>query len=254
MAILTALLAAAVAVWVRSRTDPVLRSPDQAEAAVGGPVLGVVTTDGDSSGERDEYRRLRTRLGSIAAPARDDDRGRVLVLTSAADNLDTPAVASNLGRAMQLAGGHSIVLDACPPESIADESDTESEHGRHEDLPETRPMREWVEEPNQVGTRATAALIDELRGKYDNVLVATPPVLTAVTASTVAEYADAVVLIVSPGTTPRRDVARAAADLRATGAPLIGTIVWRVGHRDNGSARPDDEPSTDEPNNVPQPN
>jgi tyrosine-protein kinase len=246
--VLAALLAAAVAVWVRSRTDPILRSPDQAETAAGAPVLANLMTDGDRASELNEYRRLRTRLGSIAAPARDDGRGRVLVLASAADELDTPLVASNLGRAMQLSGGHSIVLDACPTRSLADETDTERPPGRHADLPETRPMRAWVDEPNQLATRVAAELIDELRGKYDNVLIATPPVLSTVTASTVAEYADAVVLLVSPGTTARRGVARAAADLRATGAPLIGTIVCRAGNPYQAPLRPDAGSTVEESN------
>ena len=39
-----------------------------------------------------------------------DDRGRVWVFTSAVGEVDTAVVASNLGRAMELAGSRSIVL------------------------------------------------------------------------------------------------------------------------------------------------
>ena len=40
---LAALLVGAVAVWIRARTDPVVRSADQATVAAGVPVLGCVT-------------------------------------------------------------------------------------------------------------------------------------------------------------------------------------------------------------------
>ena len=46
-----------------------------------------------------------------------DDRGRVWVFASAVGEVDTAVVASNLGRAMELAGGRSIVLDAAVPDA-----------------------------------------------------------------------------------------------------------------------------------------
>jgi capsular polysaccharide biosynthesis protein len=252
LAAASAVLMAAVAVWVRTRTDPVIRSGHQAASAAGVPVIGCVTDDLEG------YRRLRTRVRSMMNSTKDNDRGRVLVLASAAGELDTMSVASNVGRAMELAGNRSIVLDARLPQpdvgdrepAVADGTDadttdkTEPNPGpcvdvssptndpagpdrRAEGFPDTLSVSEWTAKPDQLATKATAEFVDWLRGDYEQVLVPAPPVLLTVTASTVAEYADGVILVVSPGTTKRRDVARAAADLRATGAPLIGLNIGK---------------------------
>ena len=62
---LAALLLGAVAVWIRSLTDPVVRTANRAAAAAGVPVLGCVTSAAAASvGDLEGYRRLRTRLRS----------------------------------------------------------------------------------------------------------------------------------------------------------------------------------------------
>lgn len=106
---LTALLLGSVAVWIRSRTDPVVRTAGQAAAIAGVPVVGCVTsTAATSVGDLDGYRRLGARLRSTATTG----AGRVLMLTSPVGGVDTALIASNLGRAMELVGSRSIVLDA----------------------------------------------------------------------------------------------------------------------------------------------
>jgi Mrp family chromosome partitioning ATPase len=84
-----------------------------------------------------------------------------------------------------------------------------------------------------VATKAASGLVERLRGDYEYVVIAAPPVLSTLTASAVSEYADAVLLLISTGGTKRRDVVRAAESLRATGAPLIGVLL--VGKDDDGA-------------------
>lgn len=124
LAALASLLTGAVAVWIRSRIDPVVRTPDQA-AAAGVPVLGRVTSA--AIGDHEGYRRLRTRLRSATTTG----DGRVWVLTSAVGEVDAAAVASNLGRAMELGGARSIVLDAHVSEAAigCDAPTTGNEYG-----------------------------------------------------------------------------------------------------------------------------
>ncbi len=111
---IAALLMGAVAVWIRSRTDPFVRTADQATAA-GVPVLGCVTAAPETPDEDlAEYDRVRTRLQSMTDQTGDaKDRGDVLMLTSPVGEVDTAPIASNLGRSMELAGMRSIVLNAC---------------------------------------------------------------------------------------------------------------------------------------------
>jgi tyrosine-protein kinase len=262
LAAVAAMLTAAVAVWVRSRTDPVIRSADQAADATGVPVIGSVTDrSATAADDLEGYCRLWAGLRSIMNPTKESARGRVVMVTSAAGEVDAESVASNLGRAMELSGRRSIVLDVRFPQSDAaeDESNSADETNtgatdiadtdsascvdicdqtsespqperRVEGFPDTLPLSGWAAEPHQLGTKIVTELIDELRSLYDTTVVAGPSVLGTAAASIVAEYADAVVVAVSAGESRRRDVAGAAADLRATGAPLIGTILWQRPH------------------------
>jgi capsular polysaccharide biosynthesis protein len=118
---LTALLLGSVAVWIRSLVDPVVRTADRAAVAAGVPVIGrvtsavVVTAD-----ELNGYRRLRTRLRTVINNSgRADDRGHVWVVASATGEVDTAVVALNLGRALQLAGNRSLVLQTDTPIAAA---------------------------------------------------------------------------------------------------------------------------------------
>jgi capsular polysaccharide biosynthesis protein len=258
LAALAGLLAGAVAVWIRSRIDPVVRTPDRAAAAAGVPVLGrvtsapVVTVD-----ELEGYRLLRTRLRSATSTG----GGGMLEIASVSGEVDATVVASDLGRAMELAGSRSIVLDAALPESGvarpaadtqprqdpadgdgnggSDRAETngndwpEPEHGP-DGFPDTLDVSTWAAEPDVVATKAATKLVDWLRSDYEHVIIAAPPVLSTLTASAaVSEYADAVLLVISAGTTNRRDLSRAAQSLRATGAPLIGVVL--VGKVDDGT-------------------
>jgi Mrp family chromosome partitioning ATPase len=251
---LGALLLAAVAVWIRSLIDPVVRTANRAAAAAGVPVLGCVTSAAAASvGDLEGYRRLRTRLRSTTGKG----GGQVWELASVNGDVDATKVASNFGRVMELAGSRSIVLDADDPDSpVRSASATEKEPDQVHDDCSSRyyangndkgwggPMRAadgfadtlsisgWAAEPDRVATKAASGLVERLRGAYEHVVIAAPPVLSTLTASAVSEYADAVLLLISTGRTKRRDVVRAAESLRATGAPLIGVVL--VGKDDDG--------------------
>jgi capsular polysaccharide biosynthesis protein len=108
-----ALLMGAVAVWIRARTDAVIRTADQA-AAAGVPVLGTVMVSAPASADDlAGYHRLRTQLQSMTDRTGDaSNRGAVLMLTSPVGEVETAQVASNLRDAFELAGSRSIVVDA----------------------------------------------------------------------------------------------------------------------------------------------
>lgn len=108
----TALLIGAVAVWIRARTDAVIRPTDQA-AAAGVPVLGTVIASPPASvGVLAGYHRLRTQLQSMTDRTGDaSNRGAVLMLTPPVGEVETAQVASNPRDAFKLAASRSIVVD-----------------------------------------------------------------------------------------------------------------------------------------------
>jgi capsular polysaccharide biosynthesis protein len=113
---LAALVVGAVAVWIRSRTDPIVRTAAHA-ADAGLPVLGrVMAAPATSVDNLEGYDRLWAQLSSATRRAGGaNDRGGVLMLTSAVGEVHTATIASNLGRAMEFAGSRAIVLDARAP-------------------------------------------------------------------------------------------------------------------------------------------
>jgi capsular polysaccharide biosynthesis protein len=230
LALLAALLLGAVAVWIRSLTDRVVRTADRAAAAAGVPVLGSVrSTAAASIGELDGYRRLRTRLQSTSGANGDG----VVEIASVDGNVDVASVASNLGRAMELAGGRSVVVNAADPESSGSSAPDLAQG--IDGFPDTLFAKGWAAEPDTVATKAASEVIDRLRGDYKHVIIAAPPVLSSLAASGVSDYADAVLLLISAGATKRRNVRRAADSLLATGAPLIGVVLISDATQGSGS-------------------
>ena len=84
---LAALLTGAVAVWIRSLTDPVIRTAERAGAVAGVPVVGCVTlADAASPDDLGAYLRLWTHLRSKADPGTSP----VSMLISAVGEVEPP--------------------------------------------------------------------------------------------------------------------------------------------------------------------
>lgn len=131
LAALAALLLGAVAVWIRSLFDPVVRTAERAAAEAGVPVIGYVTAAPAASlDDLEGYRRLRTRLRTIIEATRGaDDQAYVLLLACTVGEVDTAIVASNVGRATELAGARAIVVDAQIAESEVPRDAHTTPHG-----------------------------------------------------------------------------------------------------------------------------
>ena len=219
---LAALLLGAVAVWIRSVSDGIVRTASRAAAAAGVPALGSVSSEAVASfGDLEGYRHLRTRLRSMRS-GRD---GGVLELAPVDSSVDATVVATNLGRAMALAGTRSIVVDADFADSPQQHRDTVPSTQEAGSLPEILSTSVWAAHRDQPATEAAFELVRRLRREYEYVIVATPAMASAFTASAVSDNVDDVILLVSVGRTKRRDLTRAAESLRATGATLTGVVV-----------------------------
>lgn len=71
-------------------------------------------------------------------------------------------------------------------------------------------------------------LFQAVRPHYDIIIVDTPPILSVEDANWVSPLADAVILVVSWGSTTEEVLATAATRLRMTQAPLLGSILNRI--------------------------
>lgn len=90
---------------------------------------------------------------------------------------------------------------------------------------DVRPIRETDMAAGSSRTEALSAAIDELRTRYDLVLLDAPPILAAADALLLGPAADATVLVFRWNRTPQGAVVEAIADLDRVGAPVTAMIV-----------------------------
>ncbi|MFE3189510.1 hypothetical protein ACFXHA_10915 [Nocardia sp. NPDC059240] len=116
LGVLAGLLLGAVAVWIRGRTDPILRTT----ATAGVPLLGTVApVPVPSEQEFLGYRGLRAHLEQLTpAPA-------VWVIASAAGEAEVTTVVHNLSDAIERHGGKPVILsgDSTDPAAARDQID-----------------------------------------------------------------------------------------------------------------------------------
>jgi non-specific protein-tyrosine kinase len=77
------------------------------------------------------------------------------------------------------------------------------------------------------------AVLDQLAERADMVLIDSPPVLPVTDAAVLATQVDGVVLVVSVGSSSRKDVGRAIEVLARVNAPLVGTVLNRASESDS---------------------
>ncbi len=94
--------------------------------------------------------------------------------------------------------------------------------GRLDFIPAGTP----VPNPAEIaGSAAMRALIGRLASEYDLVLIDTPPLSQATDAAVIGTSTDGVILVTRVDRTSREAMRRAAEELRAVGAPVLGTVV-----------------------------
>lgn len=90
-----------------------------------------------------------------------------------------------------------------------------------------------------ISSMAFAALITDLRSRYDRIIIDSPPCLAASDTLVLARLADAVLFLARADETKMATVRRAIHQLRATNAPLVGCIFNKVDVRRNAEAHSD---------------
>jgi len=78
------------------------------------------------------------------------------------------------------------------------------------------------------------ALLQEARKEYDFIILDSPPLLNVADARILASVADATILVIKGGDTPRQVVQYAESQARAAGANLMGVVVNNL--RSNGDS------------------
>ncbi|MDJ0398888.1 polysaccharide biosynthesis tyrosine autokinase [Rhodococcus rhodochrous] len=256
------LLGIALAV-LRDRLDNTVKDRAVVEELAGTGVVGVIPLEkarqeepaivfaDANSGDAEAYREMRTNLQFLEV----DNPPRAIVVTSSLPGEGKTTTAVNLALVLAEAG-HSVVLveaDLRRPRvtkylgSLGDAglSNVLAHTAALEDvLQPTRFDGMWVlaagglpPNPSELlGSAHAREVIEDLRSRFDYVIIDAPPLLPVTDAAILTNIADGALLIARYGKTTREQFARAVGNLRAINAPVLGTILAMTPTKGRGTA------------------
>ncbi len=253
--------------YVLERSDRRLRSVDQLEGIQGTPLLATVpesgtleqgTSTADSASvlpmaEAEAFRMLRTRLRYFNV----DREVKVVLATSASQGEGKSTVSWNLAAIVADAGGSTLLIETdfrrptaakrhglapspgltellskqagldeaiqkAPVQAI---STSEHESAAMDVITAGAPPPSPID---LLGSKQLQTTLDELRQRYDLIVVDTPPILTVADAIPLTTIVDGVLVVVSIGLTTSDDLDRVLASLADFDAPVLGLVANRV--------------------------
>ncbi len=205
------------------------------------PITAHLITHSDpSSSAAEAYRVLRTNLlfSAIGNPC------TMIAVTSSEPGEGKSTATVNLGATLAQAGHRTLLIDA---DLRAPVLHSVFEHARKPGFSDVvvfdTPSSDVIFEtnvknlfcmtsgtippsPSDVLSSARAdKVLSELKGKFDYILLDTPPALLAADTSIVASKCDGVLLIVRPGATSRHTLEGAVRHLLQTGSRILGCVL-----------------------------
>jgi receptor protein-tyrosine kinase len=190
------------------------------------------------------FKAARTNLEVI----RRNRTAQVLLITSPMASEGKSTVASNLAISLAQAGRSVLLIDSdlrCPTQHTVHKR--KREPGLVQLLGESEGLQELVQDTVVDGLKLLAAgsetlnpaellmsarfaeVIAEARGRYDVVIVDSPPILMVTDSAIAASQADGIMLVVRVGQTKRQNAQRALEVLKELGTPILGTVINAIG-------------------------
>jgi capsular exopolysaccharide synthesis family protein len=255
LALLMGAAAGAGLAFVRDWTDQRLRSAEEIKQVLGLPVLGIVPhiVDGRTPAARgmfihndpmsdvaEAYRTVRTAVyfgqsGSVA---------RTILITSPIPGDGKTTLASNLAIAMAQAGNRILLLDADfrkPTQHKIFEIDKRvglssvlaGEAGLDAAIHKTSvagldvlPCGPIPANPSEIlNSQTFADMIEELMGRYDHILLDSPPIMPVTDARILSASCDATVLALRAERSTRKGAMYARDMLHSVGSQILGVVV-----------------------------
>ena len=258
LALIGSLFLGLLTVLILELLDSGFRSGEQFEQVTGAPSIGFIPMinkpdnyaslaayiagrPGAAFGE--SVRTLNWSL-SLVFP---DQAPQVVLITSSVPGEGKSTVASCLATVQSVAGQRTLLIDAdirrpaCHEINgiekepgltnlLADETSLEhvlqsSEWSSLKVIPAGMPT---MNATNVLGSKKMATLLDELRGRFDLIVIDSPPLMAAADARILSRLSDATILTVRWGSTRRQAVKMSVRQLLAAGAPLAGGLLTLV--------------------------
>ncbi|WP_433029474.1 polysaccharide biosynthesis tyrosine autokinase [Actinomycetospora sp. CA-053990] len=248
------LVGAAVAV-ARAAMDTTVTDAAALAALAGAPDLGQVghdpraaanplaVLDRPASATSEAYRKLRSNLRFVTVDR--EDGAAVVMITSAVPGEGKSTTAANVALSIADLGGRVLLLEADLRRPVlATMFGLEPAVGLTTVLAGGTPVGQVVQRTGRLDvvvagpvppnpselleSRRLGATLDELRGRYDWVIVDSAPLLPVTDGAVLSRRCDAVVLLARHGSTSTGAVRQAVATLETAGAHLVGTVLAQV--------------------------
>lgn len=257
------LMAGAGLAFLRDWRDQRVRSADEITAILGVRVLGAVPSISrrqaaacgqilrfaPNSRESEAYRAIRTAL-FFGAPSEET---ATTLVTSPCRLEGKTTLVSNLGIAMAQAGQKTLIIDADLRKPIQHRVFSPNEPGlgladllmgtatleeviRHTEVDGMDVIAggECVANPSELlGSHLFAGVLDRLKGRYDRILIDSPPVGAVTDAQILATLCGQTLLILRANSSRRIPTEQARDALLTVGANLAGVVVNDVSRRNN---------------------
>ncbi|MBW3601573.1 MAG: hypothetical protein KY434_02600 [Actinobacteria bacterium] len=249
-ALLSGLIAGLAAGFARDRLDDRLREPADLPAVAGAPLLGTIAAPRGRRRDRgtshdaalaEAYRRLRAAVLATVA----DGGHKAVMVASASHGEQAGVVALNLAQVLARGGRRVLLvsLDDEPAdrpgrprtgtgpglgEVLSGEVDLLSAAVADEGTPglHTLSAGRWGDHPaDQLQSPRMHETLGQARRLFDDVLVATPPILSSADAVAVATSVDAVVLVARARRSTATSVRAAVDGLGLVGAGVHGAVL-----------------------------
>ncbi len=251
LGVLIGLAAGVGAALVRNALDTSVRSVEMLQDLVAAPSLGTIAVDPrattrpvityphSTSARAESLRRIRTNLQFVDV----DHPARTIVITSSMPDEGKSTLTCDLAVTLTEAGRTVAVVDAdFRAPRIGDYLGLESAvgltsvligHARLEEALQPcgrRGMAVLASGPippnpsELLASRHVVDVLELLAGRFDVVLVDTPPLLPVTDAAILASRCDGAVLVVRHGRTTKQQVKESVSALEAVSARLLGTV------------------------------
>ncbi|TNJ66760.1 CpsD/CapB family tyrosine-protein kinase [Paenibacillus hemerocallicola] len=210
----------------------------------------IITDVNPKSPISEAYRTLRTNIDFSAV----DEQLQVIMLTSAGPGEGKSTTATNMAVTYAQSEKKVLIMDAdlrkptmhhtfsisnrrgltnmLTGQASLDEVISESH------IPNLHVMPSGPIPPNpseMLSSKRLVALLDELRQKYDLIVIDTPPTLAVTDAQIIASRCDGVVLVLNSGEVKREMAMKAKANLDHVKARILGVVLNNI-DRKNGEA------------------
>lgn len=209
-----------------------------------------IAFDSDTSAIAEAFRKFRTNLQFLAV----DNPPRIIVVTSSVPNEGKSTTAINIALALAEAEHNVVLVDGDLRRPRLDKYlDVVGSVGFSTVLAGRTSLDEIVQKtrfprlsvltagalpPNPselLGSMAAKKTLDELRAKFDYVVVDSSPLLAVTDAAVLAANSDGVLIMTRFGQTKREQLAHAVGSLKDVGAPILGAVFTMTPTRGSAS-------------------